>query len=123
MINFVRVFGRPKSKGVKRDTNEVEENKVLFLNPACIKAIYPFWGVLKNRIYFDCTPTFEGAELPFCWVEDFEGNKYVLLPSEWKAILTEEQIKQMTGKLEQGPSFGFASNPSAGKDKEPKDGQ
>ena len=75
-MNFVRVIRRAKSKGVKGDRNSVQEHQAVLLNPACIKSIRPFWGVRKDNKYFDCSPGMEGAEVPFCWVEDMEGDEY-----------------------------------------------
>jgi hypothetical protein len=120
MIDLVRVFGRknPNVNGMRGTWTNFEENKALFLNPACIKAIYPFWGVSKDRRYYECAPSFEGAEIPFCWVEDFEGNKFILLRPEWPAVLAQDQIEQMTGKKEQKLPFGFASHSAAGEENE-----
>jgi len=109
-MNFVRVIRRAKSRGVKADGNRVQEDTALLLNPACIKAIRPFWGVRKDGTYFDCSPSMKGAEVPFCWLEDMEGVEYILLRSDWHACLDDEQVGKLTGEQPPPvPPFGFAA--------------
>jgi hypothetical protein len=101
MSDFLRVFG--KYPGTKKD-----EGGFLFLNRAGVKALWPVWAKKEadGKLY-SCSPTLEGADVHYCLLVDFEGNKYRLPPKEWDKLLSQEEIRQMTNRAEEEKTLGF----------------
>jgi hypothetical protein len=91
MSEYVRVLGNLPGA-------EKGESGFFFLHRSCIKAVYPYWGVVKDNKLYDATRGFDGAKAHFCWVVDFQGNRCRLLPDDWLDVLSKEQIEMMTGE-------------------------